>query len=101
MIRGLTSIIIAMSFGIAGTAQAAGDAAAGKAKAALCIGCHGDKGQGVPPNPVLAGKPEAEQIKALKDYKSGARANPVMSGMAATLSDQDIENVSAYFSSQK
>ncbi|MGB8398905.1 c-type cytochrome [Bradyrhizobium sp.] len=101
MIRGLTSIIIATSFGIAGTAQAAGDAAAGKAKAALCIGCHGEKGQGIPPNPALAGKPEAEQIKALKDYKSGSRANPVMNGMAATLSDQDIENVSAYFSSQK
>ena len=101
MIHRLTAIIIATSFGIAGAADAAGDAAAGKAKAAMCVSCHGAKGEGVPPNPALAGKTEADQVKALKDYKSGARANPVMSGMAATLSDQDMENVAAYFSSLK
>jgi cytochrome c553 len=101
MIGRLTAIIFATSFGIAGTAQAAGDAAAGKAKAAMCAGCHGEKGEGVPPNPALAGKPEADQVKALKDYKSGSRANPVMSGIAATLSDADMENLSAYFSSLK
>jgi cytochrome c553 len=67
----------------------------------MCAGCHGEKGEGVAPNPALAGKSEAEQIKALKDYKSGARANPVMSGMAATLSDQDMEDLSAYFASAK
>jgi cytochrome c553 len=101
MIRGLTLIIIATSFGIAGSAQAAGDAAAGKAKAAMCAGCHGDKGQGVAPNPALAGKPEADQVKALKDFKSGSRASPVMKGMAASLSDQDMENLAAYYSSLK
>ena len=101
MLRRLTAIIIATSFGVAGTAQAAGDAAAGKAKAALCSGCHGEKGQGVPPNPALAGKPEADQVKALKDFKSGSRANPVMSGIAATLSDADMENLAAYYSSFK
>ena len=101
MIRGLTLIIIATSFGIAGTAQAAGDAAAGKAKAAMCVTCHGEKGEGIAPNPALAGKSEADQVKALKDYKSGARANPIMSGMAATLSDQDMENLAAYFASAK
>jgi cytochrome c553 len=101
MIRRLTLIIIATSFGIAGTAQAAGDAAAGKTKAAMCAACHGEKGEGIAPNPPLAGKPEAEQVKALKDFKSGARANPIMSGMAATLSDQDMENLAAYYSSFK
>src|SRR3954452_13410839 len=97
----LTVLIFVASFGILGTANAAGDAAAGKAKAAMCVGCHGEKGEGVAPNPALAGKSEAEQVKALKDYKSGTRANPVMSGMAATLSDQDMENVAAYFAAQK
>ena len=84
-----------------GPAQAAGDAAAGKAKAATCVTCHGAKGEGVAPNPALAGKSEAEQVKALKDFKSGAVVNPVMSGMAATLSDQDMEDIAAYFASQK
>src|SRR3954447_19624693 len=101
MIRGLTLIIIATSFGIAGTAQAAGDAAAGKVKAAMCVSCHGEKGEGVAPNPALAGKSDAEQVKALKDFKSGSRANPIMNGMAATLSDQDMENLAAYYSSFK
>jgi cytochrome c553 len=101
MIPRLAVILIATSFGIAGAAHAAGDAAAGKAKAAMCIGCHGDKGQGVPPNPALTGKSEADQVKALKDYKSGARPNPVMSGMAATLSDADMENLAAFFASAK
>ena len=101
MIRRLTVIIVAASFGIAGTAQAAGDAAAGKTKAALCAACHGDNGQGVAPNPALAGKPEAEQVKALKDYKSGAKSNPLMSPMAAILSDQDMENLAAYYASLK
>ena len=87
--------------GIVGSAQAAGDASAGQAKSAMCAGCHGAKGEGVAPFPALAGKPEADQVKALKDYKSGARANPIMSGTAATLSDQDMENISAYFASQK
>ena len=101
MIRGLTIIIFAASFGILGIAHAAGDAAAGKAKAGLCSTCHGEKGEGVAPNPALAGKPEADQVKALKDYKSGARANPIMSGMAAMLSDQDMENLAAYYASAK
>ncbi|MFO1109650.1 MAG: c-type cytochrome [Bradyrhizobium sp.] len=82
-----------------GAAQAAGDAAAGQPKAAMCAGCHGDKGQGFPPFPALAGKPEAYQVKALQDFKSGARSNPMMSSMAAMLSDQDMENLAAYFAS--
>jgi cytochrome c553 len=49
----------------------------------------------------LAGIPEADQVKALKDYKSGARANAVMKGLAAALSDKDMEDVSAYYASLK
>ena len=85
----------------AGAAQAAGDAAAGKAKSASCAGCHGDKGQGFPPFPALAGKPEAEQLKALQEFKSGARSNPIMNGNAAALSEQDMADLAAYFASFK
>ena len=97
----LTATIIVVSIGIVGAAQAAGDVAAGKTKSAKCSACHGANGQGVPPNPALAGKPEAQQVQALKDYKSGAKANPIMKGMAASLSDQDMEDISAYYSSLK
>jgi cytochrome c553 len=96
-----TLIIIATSFAFAGFAQAAGDAAAGKTKADMCVSCHGPKGEGIAPNPSLADKPEAEQVKALKEYKSGTRDNPIMKGMAGMLSDQDMENLAAYFSSFK
>jgi cytochrome c553 len=97
----LTATIIVASFGIVSTAQTAGDAAAGKTKSARCVACHGAEGQGVPPNPALAGKPEAEQVQALKEYKSGSRANPVMKAMASPLSDQDMEDLSAYYASLK
>jgi cytochrome c553 len=96
----LTALIIVASFGVVGAAQAAGNAAAGKDKSAVCAGCHGDKGQGITPNPALAGKPEADLVKVLKDFKSG-RANSVMHGLAASLSDQDIENLAAYYASLK
>ena len=82
-------------------ADAAGDVQAGKAKAAACAGCHGADGQGVAPNPALAGKKEDQLIQALKDYKSGKRDNAVMKGMASSLSDQDVANVAAYFASLK
>jgi cytochrome c553 len=94
----LTAAVIAASFAIV-PAQAAGNAEAGKAKSASCVGCHGANGQGVAPNPAIAGKPEAELAQALKDYKSGARPNPVKRGLTAALSDQDMEDLAAYYSS--
>jgi cytochrome c553 len=81
--------------------NAAGDAQAGKAKTAACAACHGANGQGVAPNPALAGKKEDQLVQAMKDYKSGKRANAVMKGMVSALSDQDIENVAAYYASLK
>ena len=82
-------------------AQAAGDPAAGKAKAVACAACHGANGQGVPPNPALVGKSEDDMLQAMKDYKSGKRANAVMKGMTAGLSDQDMANLAAYYASLK
>jgi cytochrome c553 len=84
-----------------GSAYAAGDVAAGKAKAASCAGCHGANGEGVGPNPKLAGMDEAKFIQAMEDYKSGKRANAVMKGLATPLSEQDTANLAAYYASLK
>lgn len=80
----------------------AADVEAGKAKAAMCSACHGANGiSAVPMYPNLAGQKAAYLEKQLKDFKSGARKDPVMAPMAMGLSDEDIKNISAYFSSLK
>lgn len=80
----------------------AGDIAAGKAKSATCAACHGAEGiSAIPMYPNLAGQKEAYLTKQLKDFKSGARKDPVMSAMAMGLSDEDVANVAAYFASKK
>jgi cytochrome c553 len=84
------------------SANAAGDAAAGKSKSAVCMACHGPTGTS--PNPLwpnLAGQKAPYLVKQLKAFKSGARKDPIMAPMAAPLSDQDMENLAAYYSSQK
>lgn len=85
----------------AGGAHAAGDVAAGKTKSAGCAPCHGANGQGVPPNPALAGKSEAQLLQALQDFRSGKRKNAVMQAMTASLGEQDMENLAAYYASLK
>jgi cytochrome c553 len=84
-----------------GAASAAGDADAGKAKAAACAACHGPDGNaGIDPQyPRLAGQYRDYLAKALHEYKSGDRKNPLMAGFAGTLSDADIEDLASYFSS--
>ena len=82
---------------------AAADIEAGKKKVQeVCAACHGiDGGQPTTPEyPKLSGQYPDYLAKALRDYKSGARKNAIMAGMAAGLSDKDIENVSAYFYTQ-
>ena len=79
----------------------AGDAAAGKAKAAICAACHGPTGTSSNPIwPNLAGQQEAYLAKQLKDFREGNRKDPLMSPQATALSDDDINNLAAYFSSQ-
>jgi len=92
---------IIAALGVAGTAQAGGDAAAGKAKAATCAGCHGANGEGVGSNPPLAGTAEGKFIQAMKDYKSGKRPNPIMKTFAGQVNDQDVANLAAYYASLK
>ena len=80
----------------------AADIAAGKAKAVTCSACHGAAGvSAVPMFPNLAGQKELYIVKQLKDFKSGARKDATMNGMAASLSEEDMANVAAYFASLK
>ncbi|HEY3433914.1 MAG TPA: c-type cytochrome [Rhodocyclaceae bacterium] len=78
------------------------DIAKGKATAAtVCIACHGADGNSViPANPKLAGQHADYIAKQLREFKSGARSNPIMLGMASALSDDDMRNVGAWFESQ-
>ena len=80
---------------------AAGDAEAGQAKSATCMGCHGLAGNSTIPNfPKLAGQGKAYIVKQLQYFKSGERGNAMMAGVALSLSDQDMEDVAAYYSIQ-
>jgi cytochrome c553 len=84
------------------SAHARGNAENGRSKAQACVACHGPEGNKPigPDFPVLAGQHADYLRKALLDYKSGARANPVMKGLAAPLSKQDIDDLAAYFAGQ-
>jgi cytochrome c553 len=78
-----------------------GNPEAGKQKAEACAACHGKDGNSTTPTfPRLASQHEDYLRKALQDYKSGARNNAIMNGMAAPLSDQDQKDLAAYFASQ-
>jgi cytochrome c553 len=80
----------------------AGDIAAGKAKAAICAGCHGLNGiSQVPIYPNLAGQHEAYLVSQMKAFRDGTRANAIMAPMAKMLSDADIENLAAFYASLK
>ncbi len=84
---------------VAGPAQS-GDIEAGKTKAAACAACHGADGNSVNPEwPNLAGQGAAYLAKQLSEFKSGVRKDPIMMGMAAPLSEQDMQDIAAYFSS--
>lgn len=77
-----------------------GDAQAGAAKAVVCGACHGPQGVAIAPNfPNLAGQSVTYLYVQLKAFKQGQRNDPVMSGQAATLSDEDMRNLAAYFAS--
>jgi len=93
-----SALILAASANIA----TAGDAAAGKAKAVTCAGCHGANGvSAIPVNPNLAGQQEAYLLKQMKAFKDGSRKDPTMNAMAAPLTDADMANIAAYYASLK
>jgi len=91
---GLTSLV---SFSLI-----AADSEAGKSKSVACSGCHGADGNSASGVwPILAGQHASYLAKQLRDFKSGERADPIMQGMVAALSKEDIQDIAAYFAGQK
>ena len=102
MKRQILTVLSAVALVAASNMASAADAAAGKAKTAMCAGCHGPKGISMAPiNPNLAGQKAAYLASQLKAFRSGDRKNPTMNPMAKGLSDADIANIAAYYSSLK
>jgi cytochrome c553 len=99
----LTALLMSLGVVTSGVAQASGDPGAGKNKSSMCAGCHGVPGwRSAYPNyrePKLGGQHAEYLTTALKSYQSGARAHSTMHAIAATLSDQDIADLAAYYSS--
>ena len=93
--------MLAIVAALAADHAAAADVEAGKKKAQeVCAACHNMDGiSTIAEYPKLAGQYPEYMAKALRDYKSGARKNPIMAGMAAGLTQKDIDDVSAYFAS--
>jgi cytochrome c553 len=93
---------VVAAFLVSTSAWGEGDAGRGWARAQMCAGCHGiaDYRTAYPAVysvPKLGGQEAAYIVKSLQDYKSGARKHPTMSGIAATLSDQDMADLAAYY----
>lgn len=80
----------------------AADIEAGKAKAAVCAACHGVEGKALIPNyPHLAGQNAAYLVKQLKAFKDGSRQEPLMVPFMAPLTEADMENLAAFYTSLK
>jgi cytochrome c553 len=80
----------------------AADPEAGKNKSALCAGCHGVDGNSVNGIwPILAGQHASYLVKQINNFKSGERTDPVMQGMVASLGEEDVQDIAAYFAGQK
>ncbi len=86
---------------LSGLAFASGDAEAGKAKSGACIACHMTDGNSVNPDwPKLAGQHPQFLTRQMSLFKEGERSDPIMMGMTAALTDQDMADLAAYFAGQ-
>ena len=101
MKRIFASFAISVLAAAAVPALAKGDLDAGKTKSLACQACHGADGNAEidPQYPRLAGQYRDYLARALHEYRSGKRTNPIMAGFAGPLTDQEIEDLAAYFSS--
>ncbi|MBV1909433.1 MAG: cytochrome c [Kangiellaceae bacterium] len=91
-----------VAFSYIGNTLAAGDVAAGKKKAGICIGCHGVAGISmIPTYPNLAGQKAGYTVKQLKAFRDKTRKDMAMSSMSESLTDEDIQNLAAYYASLK
>jgi cytochrome c553 len=98
--RSTAALVVAVA--LIAIPAAAADLAAGQAKAKeICQACHGMDGNSATADyPKLAGQYPDYLAKALRDYQSGRRKNPIMAGMAAPLTAKDIDNLAAYYAAQ-
>ncbi len=93
--------IVFSGLAFSSTVLGEGSAEEGQAKAAPCVACHGVNGNSANPEwPTLAGQSSAYIVKQLKAFKSGERKNPLMEPMAQPLSDDDMEDLGAYYAQQ-
>jgi len=97
----LVAVVIGFALGPTLSAHAGADIKAGEAKAQVCAACHGADGNSTTPmNPKLAGQVPGYNAAQLANFRSGARENAMMLGMAQPLSEDDMQNLDAYFASQ-
>jgi len=102
MIKLQTAIASLLLVAAPAVSFAKGNAAEGQNKSATCMACHGETGMATQPiYPNLAGQHEDYLEKALLDYREGRRTNAVMSSFALNLTDEDIEDLAAWYSSQQ
>ena len=95
------AIAALVMFGAVGTVSAAGNPAAGQAKAVTCVACHSTDGNSmVPTFPKLAGQHADYTAKQLHNFKSGERSDPTMIPMVAALNDEDIADLAAFYATQ-
>ncbi|NML15208.1 cytochrome c4 [Azohydromonas sp. G-1-1-14] len=104
-----TALAPALAFALAAPLMAAEpaapakpDLAKGQATAQVCAACHAADGtRGIPSNPILQGQHPEYLVKQLTEFKAGKRQNPIMQGMAASLSEEDMRNVAAFYASKQ
>lgn len=103
----IVSSIVALGLGLSlgGTALAAGDPVAGQARASTCLGCHGVPGyNNVYPTyhvPKLGGQHAQYLVAAMQAYQAGQRSHDTMHAQISNLSEQDMEDIAAFFSSHR
>lgn len=91
--------IASIALSLLAVSAIAGNPDAGKVRATICAGCHGQNGISPIPNyPNLKGQNEKYLVKALRAYRDGQRNDPTMSPLAKPLSDRDIDDLAAYYS---
>jgi len=100
--RWLSLFVPVLTILFASSILAAGDPVAGEGKSQPCVACHGPDGNSPAPQfPILAGQHPDYLVHALTAYQTGERKHPVMEQMAAQLSEQDKEDLAAYYASQE
>lgn len=93
----LVCFLLALSMPLPAFAQ---NASVGKEKAGMCATCHGPTGLSQLPNaPHLAGQPAIYFVEQMKNYRSGKRPNEVMAVIAKPLTDQEIDDLAAWYAS--